>query len=40
MGVPELRWDKGGTVDAEAFSFYGNGNENHQLGGRFFYTAE
>ena len=37
MGVQEVRWDKGGTVRAGHFKFfYGKGNENHQLGRRFF----
>ena len=31
-GVQEVRWDKGGTVRAgDCNSFYGKGNENHQL---------
>src|SRR5215813_1186123 len=37
VGVQEVRWDKGGTVNAGDYSFfYGKGNENHQLGTGFF----
>jgi exonuclease III len=36
VGVQEVRWDKGGTEQAEDFIFfYGEGNENHQLGTGF-----
>jgi len=41
LGVPEIRWDKGGTVMAGDYIFlYGKGNENHQMGTGFLYTAE
>jgi hypothetical protein len=37
VGVQEIRWDKGGTERAEDYtSFYGAGNEDHQLGSGFF----
>ena len=37
VGVQEVRWDKGGMVRAGDYDyFYGNGNENHQLGTEFF----
>jgi hypothetical protein len=33
LGVQEVSWDKGGTVRAGDFNiFYGQRNENHQLG--------
>jgi len=40
VGV-QVRWDKEGTVRAEDYNFfYGNGNENYQLGTGFLYTTE
>ena len=37
MGVQKVRWDKGGLVRTEDYHFInGNGNENHQLGTRYF----
>ena len=37
VGVQEVRWDKGDMVRAGDYNFfYGNGNENHQLGTEFF----
>jgi len=37
VGVQEVREDKGDTVRAgDSNFFYGKGNENHQLGTRFF----
>jgi exonuclease III len=39
VGVQEVRWDKEGTVRARDYNFhYGKGNENQQLGTRFFCT--
>jgi hypothetical protein len=33
VGVQEVRWDKGGTEQAEDYTlFYGAGNVDHQLG--------
>ena len=41
VGVQELRWGKGDTVMAwDYISFYGKGNENHQMGTQFLYTTE
>ena len=37
MNVEEVRWDRVGTVRTEDYNFfYGNRNENHQLGTNFF----
>jgi hypothetical protein len=37
VGVQEIRWDKGGTEQAEDYTFfYGAGNEDRQLGTGFF----
>jgi exonuclease III len=37
VGVQEVRWDKEGTVRAGEYKyFYGNGNENLELGTGFF----
>jgi hypothetical protein len=37
VAVQEVRWEGGGTKPArECTFFYGTGNENHELGSRFF----
>jgi exonuclease III len=36
VGAQEVRWDKGGTEWTEDYTFYGAGNEDHQLGTGFF----
>jgi hypothetical protein len=41
VGVQEVRWDKESTVrEGDYTSFYGKGNESHQLGTDFFCTPE
>jgi hypothetical protein len=37
VGVYEVRWDRGDTEPAGEYTFsYGKGNDNHELGTRFF----
>jgi hypothetical protein len=37
VGVQEVRWEGGGTESAGEYTiFYGKGNENHEVGTRFF----
>jgi hypothetical protein len=37
VGVQEVRWEGGGTESAGEYTFfYGNDNENHELGACFF----
>jgi hypothetical protein len=41
VGVQEVRWDRDGTEAACEYSFfYGNQNENHELGTEFLYIRE
>jgi hypothetical protein len=38
MGIDEVRWDKVGTETTGDYTlFYGNGNDNKELGNRIFY---
>jgi hypothetical protein len=37
VGIQEVRWDRGGTEPAGEYTFfYGQGNENHELGTGLF----
>jgi hypothetical protein len=37
VGVQEVRWESSGTEPVREYTFfYGNGNENHELGIGFF----
>jgi exonuclease III len=37
VGIQEIRWEKGGTEQAEDYTFfYGQGNGDHRLGTGFF----
>jgi hypothetical protein len=39
VGVQEVRWDRGGIEPAAEYTFfYGNGNDNYELGTGFFCT--
>jgi hypothetical protein len=39
MGVQEIRWENGGTEQAQDYTFfYAKGNGDHQLGTGFFCT--
>jgi exonuclease III len=41
VGVQEVRWEKGGTEQAEGYTlFYGQENGDHQLGTGFLYIRE
>jgi hypothetical protein len=36
VGVQKVRWDKGGTQPSGEYTFFLNGNENHELGTGLF----
>jgi hypothetical protein len=39
VGIQEVRWDRGGTEPAGEYTFfYGNGNDNHELGTGFYFV--
>jgi hypothetical protein len=41
VGVQEVRWEGGGTQIAGEYAFfYGNGNENQELGTGFFFVRK
>jgi hypothetical protein len=41
VGVQGVRWEGSGTTSAGKYTFfYGNGNENHELGTSFLYIRE
>jgi hypothetical protein len=41
VGAQEVRWDRGGTKPASEYTFfYGEGNENFELGTGFLYIKE
>jgi hypothetical protein len=41
VGVQEVRWDRGGTKPAGAYTFfYGKGNQVHELGTGFFFIRK
>jgi exonuclease III len=40
VGVQDVKLDERGVIAEDYIFFKGKGNENHQLGKRFFYTTE